>query len=262
MIDPIAAGVVVGIGWAGRKILGPTADHYGNELKTYITSGQASQNVNNILDKAGKKLGSAIEEVGEVPARVLKDLIFEGSFCEDDVEAEYRAGIIASSRSTSTNSDSEPFLSLVNRLSSLELRLHFILYSALKLSVFDSEISPLKEPDLRKIRIFLDLEIFTRTFKETNRSLNRLHILSNEGLIASRWASGDAEHMSKHTRCKLENGGVLFSPTPLGCLLFLYANGQGQLPPTKFFNNCWSVHPIEGIEIQAEEIRNLDTDKL
>lgn len=70
------------------RVLGPTLDVYGEILKNYLTQ-KGQQNAGQIIEKADRKLEPDAE--GQVPPRLLKDLLMEGAFCEDDIAQEYWA---------------------------------------------------------------------------------------------------------------------------------------------------------------------------
>ena len=85
------------------KVLGPTADYLGGELKTLAQ--KRVQNVGKIFSNAEKKLGTKLELPGAVPPKVLKTIINEGSYSEDDIAVEYFGGVLASSRTKVSRDD-------------------------------------------------------------------------------------------------------------------------------------------------------------
>jgi hypothetical protein len=86
-----------------EKNLGPTAEYLGGGLRAWTE--KRVQNVATIFNKAQEKLGPEIEKAGSVPPRVLKEVLDEGSFCDDELTAEYFGGILASSRTPSGRDD-------------------------------------------------------------------------------------------------------------------------------------------------------------
>ena len=57
----------------------------------------------------------------------------EGPFCDDQVTAEYLGAVMASSRSTVERDDrGAAFLSLLTRLSSYQIRAHYVLYQTVQ----------------------------------------------------------------------------------------------------------------------------------
>ena len=89
-------------------------------------------NVANIFSRAKEKLGDRIEEPGSIPPRVLKEVLDEGSFCDDPLTAEYFGGVLASSRSQVSRDDrGASWSALVARLSTYQVRSHFLIYRAI-----------------------------------------------------------------------------------------------------------------------------------
>ena len=110
-----------------QKILGPSADYIGGEIKNLIE--KCNINLGNIFFKTQKKLGDKINEAGQVSPRVLKNIIDEGKFCEDEIQTEYYGGLLASARTPIGRDDRPVFiLNLVKSMSVYQLRLHYLFY--------------------------------------------------------------------------------------------------------------------------------------
>lgn len=76
-MDPIST-VGAGLAVIGSKdilvkILGPTADYVGGEVKNFVA--KCNVNLDSIFIRAQKKLGDRINEDGRVSPRVLKHVI-------------------------------------------------------------------------------------------------------------------------------------------------------------------------------------------
>ena len=89
-IDPGLAAIISTGALASKdtinKLLGPTADYLGELLQGQVQ--KRAENIGRIFTKAAKKLGSKIDEPGQVHPKLLKGLILDGSFCEDELTAE------------------------------------------------------------------------------------------------------------------------------------------------------------------------------
>lgn len=100
-IDPGTAAIVASSLLLAKeplnKLLGPTLDYFGKELGSFAK--KRTENIGRIFQKAIKKLGSKIDEPGQIHPKLLKSLILDGSFCDDELTAEYYGGVLASSRS-------------------------------------------------------------------------------------------------------------------------------------------------------------------
>jgi len=77
--------------WANRdlmkKLFGPTAEYLGDGMKGLVQKG--SSNVGKIISAAIERLGDKINERGVVPPRILKDIVLEGAFIEDELTIRY-----------------------------------------------------------------------------------------------------------------------------------------------------------------------------
>ena len=106
-MDPATGLTILGSAVGGaklvEKLLGPTADYVGTGLKNWAE--KRVTNASRIFEKAAEKLGSRIDEPGAVPPRVLKEILDEGLYCDDELTAEYFGGVLASSRSSISRDD-------------------------------------------------------------------------------------------------------------------------------------------------------------
>ena len=80
-----------------EKILGPTADYLGYQLKEWTE--KKVKNTAAIFKNAEKKLGEKINQDGSVAPKVLKGILNEGAWSEEELQIEYFGGVLASSRS-------------------------------------------------------------------------------------------------------------------------------------------------------------------
>jgi len=111
-------------------VCGPTAKYWGGELTAYSKIG--AENVRRIFENAAHRLKTIGKFEGQVPPRVLKAILSDGYYCEDELQALYLGGVLASSKGPVSRDDRAiAYCSLVNSLSSYQLRTHCIIYSAL-----------------------------------------------------------------------------------------------------------------------------------
>jgi len=132
MPDPITTGIVAGGLIASKeiltKLLGPTADYFGETSRDLIK--KSADNLGRVFQSACRKLGKGLDDAGQVNPRVFKHICDEGRFIESTICAEYFGGLLASARTEDGADDSAiPLVTLLKSLSSNELRLHFIIYS-------------------------------------------------------------------------------------------------------------------------------------
>lgn len=111
------------------KVLGPTADRLGSELEQWADRRIA--NVQRIFANAAGKLGGeGLERPGGVAPRVLKEILDDGSYWDEELGAEYFGGILAASRNEDSRDDRGATLaSLVSRMSFYQLRSHYVMYA-------------------------------------------------------------------------------------------------------------------------------------
>jgi len=123
--------VAIGGGLAGAKVLekflGPTAEYLGEGTRTLVK--QRAETFQHIFANAKAKLGDRINSPGAVPPRVLAGVVNDGSYRDDRLAIEYFGGVLASSRTPVSRDDrAATFVNLVSRLSTYQLRLHYIIY--------------------------------------------------------------------------------------------------------------------------------------
>jgi hypothetical protein len=132
LIEIIAGGAGAGV---ASKVLGPTAELLGNDLREIAARRKA--NLGRIFSTLEHKCGAdELETPGAVPPRVLRGIIDEGSFVEDEVGAEYFGGVLASSRTVDGKDDAAvALIEVLNGLSSIQIRTHYLIYAAAQSTV-------------------------------------------------------------------------------------------------------------------------------
>lgn len=78
------------------KMLGPTAEYMGYEIKGFAEKRVSI--LKNIFKNASEKIGDKIEIEGTISPKVLKGIIYEGSYSSDFLSIDYFGGVLASSR--------------------------------------------------------------------------------------------------------------------------------------------------------------------
>ena len=128
MVDPVTAtGFLVAAVWAGRKVLGPTFDEIGDDLRKLYAVGR-----DRIVKRAAEKVVD-LEDGKCANLRVARDVLWNGAFSESKVCIEYYAGLLAASRSDDGQDDElAPFVDVVKSLASRQLKLHYSIYRSLE----------------------------------------------------------------------------------------------------------------------------------
>jgi len=220
-----------------EKMLGPTAEYIGVGIRNWTE--RRVNNVANIFVKAREKLGSRIEEPGAIPPRVLKEILDEGSFCDDPLTAEYFGGVLASSRSNVSRDDrGASWSSLVARLSTYQIRSHFLVYRAIY-DRFRGQDFQFNMDDRKELTVFLPYSSYFRSMEFSKTEMSQIVSLLNhsffgltkEDLIET-FVYGKGNDLKKLIGSDLEppeEGGIWVTPSALGVELFLWVHGQGNL---------------------------------
>ena len=140
MIDPITALTLTFCSKSPLviKVLGPTADYIGDGLKSFTE--KRVQNLKRIFTRSSEKMDKQRILTGSVPPRVLKNILDEGSYVDNELAAEYFSGALAASQSNRSRDDRAlTILKLLSSMSNYEIRLHYILYSAFRETFLNSD---------------------------------------------------------------------------------------------------------------------------
>lgn len=236
-------GSAVGGAKVVEKILGPTADYVGKGLKDWTE--KRVNNVSNIFKNAAKKLGTNLEVEGTVPPKVLKGILEEGAWCDDDLQIDYFGGVLASSRSGLARDDRGAYFSgIISRMSSFQLRTHYIFYHYLnqhfkgdKINIWDvSERGSLKIC-VPMLVYYMGMEFFDDdSLDKWNLMGHSVWGLHKEDLIGP-FIYGNKEILKEHyPNLQIETSGIVFEPASLGVELFMWAYGYGRTHVNSFFN--------------------------
>lgn len=210
------------------KLLGPTADYVGGEVKNFVD--KCNINLDSIFNKAYKKLGRKIEEPGNVNPRVLKHVIDEGRFCEDELTSEYYGGILASARNPNERDDrGVSLLAVVKDLSVYQLRLHYLVYTCINRLFKGKKYNLGDNSDCHKMRLFIPMSVYESAmdFSPTENPgsiLSHAVIGLNKHDLISDYKYGHKEFIKKKEPI-LDDGGILLTPTLPGAELFVWSLG-------------------------------------
>ena len=239
------------------KLRGPTADYIGSGVKTWTEKRVA--NVKNIFAIASNRIGPRIEEAGQVPPKVLKGILEDGSFCDDSLAAEYFGGVLASSRSGVPRDDRGAyFIALISKLSTYQIRAHYVIYHMVKQLFDGSGLQITKQSEVEKMRVFVPFELFGQALDFSPDEVKNFealltHILTGlgkENLIANSYVSGSMEFMQSYFKGAAANG-LIFQPTLYGALLFLWAYGEGLKKPNSFLDTSSNFPLSSGVSVPA-----------
>jgi hypothetical protein len=109
-----------------RRILGPAADEIGEALRRYTA--YRVGNVERIINVAERKTRGGTS-AAVVHPRVAHEILDDGSYCDNELMAEYYGGILAAGRTPNGRDDRAiSWSSLISSMSSLQIRAHYLLY--------------------------------------------------------------------------------------------------------------------------------------
>lgn len=215
-----------------EKILGPTADYLGNGLRYHAQKGV--ENIARIFKCAEVKLGDKLDEPGVVPPRVLKGILAEGAFVDDALAAEYFGGVLASSRSDNPGDDrAVGSLAQIARMSSYQLRAHFVMYAAMGDLYVSHNLKYLGGNDLERMETFFPIGGFLRAMglpdNDEHDSIfsHALIGLERESLIGPEYIVGTVDEIREYCGRYPDSDGLVIWPTYAGCELILWACGNG-----------------------------------
>ncbi len=245
MIEPIsvvgASAVVAYLGKDGiNKLLGPTADYLGQEVRGLVE--KCNINIDSVFRRALRKLGHRADMPGQVSPRVLKRVLTDAPFCDDPVVQEYFAGMLASSRGDSSLDDrAVPYSNLISSLSSNQIKFHYLLYAAIRNAFLRQGIYLTTKAGRQHLGVFISCasinEVFAITSEEEAFSIleHCLYGLRQKELIAPDYAHGGPEFLSKtYPTDKFYEEGITVWPSLFGIDLWLWAHGIGGTWTHKF----------------------------
>lgn len=214
-----------------NKMLGPTADYLGESLKEFAE--KRAQNVGKIFANAESKLGNEIEKPGQVPPKVIKTIINEGSYCEDTVAVDYFGGILASSRTELGRDDRGARIGkILDGMSIYQIRSHYIVYSFVRKLFKDSGYA-FNQNDRPKMQIFIPWDSYIASMQFEEGELAQLGSIVNHAFfglntddLIETFQYGQEEDIKKHCP-EATGGGLLVSPSAFGAELYLWGYGLG-----------------------------------
>jgi hypothetical protein len=216
-----------------EKILGPTAEYLGGGLRDWTE--RSVHNLGRIFQKAEERLGDKIEAPGSVPPKVLKGILSEGAFSDDELAQEYFGGVLASSRTEVGRDDrGAAFAALAGRLTTYQLRSHFFFYTMIRELFQGCDVNLGVQTGRNRCRLFVPFVSYVLALEFAageDASLIVSHVmfgLARENLIDNNFEFGSVDHIKKSFK-DAADGGLIFAPSALGIELFLWAHGRGDL---------------------------------
>lgn len=173
-----------------------------------------------------------------MPPRVAAEVFEKAQWAENEFVAEYLSGVLATGRTPQGTDDTGvTWTAMVARLSSDALRLHYMVYSALRRKLLDQDTGVISAWTQKQL-VFTYLDIaregidFGGSDEWIGRLLAAAYTLEREGLLVD-MTHGGAEHLTgfPYRNYQLPAVGDMFitATTVEGCRLYLQAHGYGHL---------------------------------
>ena len=238
-----------------QRLLGPTADYLGEVMKSCTQRGAG--NLARIMRHAISKVGERIHREESVPPRVLKSILLEGPFVEDELSAEYFGGVLASSRSGVPRDDrGATLLSLLGHLSAYQVRSHYVFYRLFK-QMYDGTSKVVGEQvDRLTMKVFIPADVYRVALEigpDENYGILAEH--SIVGLARFDLIDPDVYAVAQQESLMLMWGavpgdGAIVLPSSPGVELFLWAHGMGGVGVEQFLDASVQLEFCTSVEIR------------
>lgn len=238
------------------KVLGPSAQVFGDKLAFW--TGEGLKHLENILQRAlAKTPPESADKPTRVSYRIAKSLVVDAPFCDDEICAEYFGGILASSRTEGQRDDrGVSYLAQINRLSSHQLRCHYVLYrAAQELGVaYWTRFEKPRPPTpafayIPETGLISSMSLDGLTKDQASTILRHsLFGLEREGFLGEHWScTGIRQSRLAISSSELIGRGLIFHPSPQGIELYQWGYGRGQSSVEDFLEKAAEYPALKGI---------------
>lgn len=234
------------------RLFGPMTDELAEALRRWTEF--RLRNVGRVVENANSKTSPEMLKAGQIPFRAASKILDESATADEQIVVEYVGGVLASSRAPGGRDDrGVAFAATIARLSSYDLRAHYVYYSSFARLFLDTNLQVYSREDLtRRGRIFVPWQEFvdamelSETEGENAIFSSSIYTLVSENLIVFSRA-GDAENL--RTEFETTERGIIVAPTVSGIQLFLWALGQGQLEADCIVRPDCNLPLLDGIPV-------------
>lgn len=248
-MDPIVTGLIVKASEVGAsvadstaketggllvRLFGPSADVMGQHWAEQLRE----KNLQRLLRKTEKHARTKENSGGDpgyANPRVASQVFEYAQYADSEVVAEYLSGVLASSRSaTGTNDAGVAWSSVVSRLSSDQLKLHYLLYASARSQVISQGFGRPNEAHRLEIAIPLNEALVSMGVRAIEQFADAVDGLMREGLIGDGYRYGGKgfifEKELKRADAQVDfphANGVRLGLTIHGMRLFVWGTGAG-----------------------------------
>lgn len=227
-----------------QRLLGPTADVIGADWADRLKQ----RNLERLLRKTEER-AKGRSEPGYTSPRLAAATFEAAYYAEDEIVSEYLSGILTASRSADGGNDAGiSWSSLVSRLSSDQLKLHYLIYSGARRMATRKSLTNSTEIHSREILLpVVDVVLgMGLPGPRKSRFWDALDGLEREGLILDGYAWGGEDFMRMNPGNRIKKEGFVlklpFTPALRICLsihglrLFTWAMNRGTLDVGDYFD--------------------------
>lgn len=174
-MDEITTPVLAAIGAYASKdmikdLLGPSAQYIGGELEGLIK--KCKINLLDIFGRACKKAGDNLTQPGSVNTRILRQVLLEGGYCEEDIVRDYFAGVLAGSKSALGDDRGLTFIKLITGLSSSQIRSHYVFYNIFRKLYKGNDFKVTLQKGREHMKTFVPQTVFNHAMKFNDGRFN------------------------------------------------------------------------------------------
>lgn len=206
-------------------ILGATASVIDNQGHTWT----GTANVERVVKRANEKIPTS--QAGSIPPRVAREVLDKAISADSAVLTEYLAGVLASSRTPQGEKDQGvTWASMIGRLSSDQLALHWVLYTSTQKRCQEGEFESVWE--VTNEQVVIDCDYLSRVLgwsmshpQEATRVLEAAYGLEREKLLTN-LSHGDSNYLGTEVNY---TKGHLYPPSGFLLTFSLTAHGIGLL---------------------------------
>lgn len=217
------------------RLIGPSVDVIGANWADKLRE----KNMQRLLDKTEKR-AKAREDAGQDPGfanpRVASQVFESAQYADGEVVAEYLSGVLASSRNPEgTNDAGVAWSTVVSRLSSDQLKLHYAIYASARPVVIAKGFAKANEAHNLELVLQLDALLLAAQLLPIEHMADAIDGLMREGLIGDGYRYGSTEHVFAQKSAGNpeiaarypHSNGLQLSLSIHGMRLFVWGNGAG-----------------------------------
>jgi len=229
-------------------VFGPSLNEVGESLRRLTQ--RKLDNVGRVVQKANRKSRGQKSDSGP-DLRAAEAILREAMVAESEIVADYLGGVLASARSGGGD-DAVAWTALIARMSSKELRLHYMIYSAIRREALGhTEINILDHPGRERLRILIPYVGNPGLYQALGNSMEAATApltatgLERERLFEQNWRFGPDVGTP---RPEFEGGGFELAPSFNGMNLYMWGHGMGAWGISQFLHDE-PLEPLPDISV-------------